>query len=174
MQKIVAVVTLLCALLLVNWSIYQKEDLLENGKVIYLKLAPVDPRSLMQGDYMALRFDIADQILVRLKESGQLDLNDKSQTAIDGLVIVHLDEKSIASLVNIVPQDKMQEVITKKETVLQFRLRGKHVKFATNAYFFEEGSGNRLAAAKFGKFRVNDSGALLLVSLHDKHLKELG
>src|SRR5690606_6091689 len=29
------------------------------GQVVVLSLAPVDPRSLMQGDYMALRFAVA-------------------------------------------------------------------------------------------------------------------
>jgi len=28
-------------------------------QVVYLELAPVDPRSLIQGDYMALRFALA-------------------------------------------------------------------------------------------------------------------
>ncbi len=124
MQKIIAIVTLLIALLLVNWSIYKKEDLLENGKVIFLKLAPIDPRSLMQGDYMALRFDVANQISAQLKESGQIGSSHNSLAAIDGLVNVALDEKGIASLVNIIPQDKMREAIINKETVLQFRLRG--------------------------------------------------
>lgn len=38
-------------LALVNASILDKEKLLSEGQVVYLELAPVDPRSLMQGDY---------------------------------------------------------------------------------------------------------------------------
>ncbi|MFX7329222.1 GDYXXLXY domain-containing protein, partial [Acinetobacter baumannii] len=34
----------------------QKEMLLKEGQLVLLPLAPVDPRSLMQGDYMALRY----------------------------------------------------------------------------------------------------------------------
>ena len=45
----------------VNYSIYAKEYIKSHGEVIYLQLAPVDPRSLMQGDYVALRFSIATQ-----------------------------------------------------------------------------------------------------------------
>ena len=62
MSKVIAVLGLVLALGLINWSIYQKEQHLRHGDVIKLKLAPVDPRSLMQGDYMALRFELANQI----------------------------------------------------------------------------------------------------------------
>ena len=46
----------------VNWSILAKERIKDNGESILLALAPVDPRSLMQGDYMALRFEIESHI----------------------------------------------------------------------------------------------------------------
>ena len=45
-----------------NFAIWQKEDVLANGRTILLELAPVDPRSLMQGDYMALRFRLAADV----------------------------------------------------------------------------------------------------------------
>jgi len=38
---------LLLILGMTNWSIFEKEDLLANGQVILLELAPVDPRSLI-------------------------------------------------------------------------------------------------------------------------------
>ena len=43
-----------------NYSVLKKEKLLSDGHLILLKLAPVDPRSLMQGDYMRLRYDISN------------------------------------------------------------------------------------------------------------------
>ena len=48
-----AVVLVLAA---VNWKIAAKERIKTHGEIVLLDLAPVDPRSLMQGDYMALRF----------------------------------------------------------------------------------------------------------------------
>ena len=39
-----------------NWAIASRERLISSGEVVYLELAPVDPRSLMQGDYMSLRY----------------------------------------------------------------------------------------------------------------------
>src|SRR5205814_1169989 len=37
----------------VNYSIVAKESIKANGEAIYLDLTPIDPRSLVQGDYMA-------------------------------------------------------------------------------------------------------------------------
>ena len=66
MRKYMVLIIGLFILGAVNVSIWHKEQLLANGKTVFLALAPVDPRSLMQGDYMALRFklerDIAPQL----------------------------------------------------------------------------------------------------------------
>jgi uncharacterized membrane-anchored protein len=49
-------------LVVVNYGIYEKERLLANGRLVLLELAPVDPRSLMQGDYLALRFRLQNDV----------------------------------------------------------------------------------------------------------------
>ncbi|MBS0976300.1 GDYXXLXY domain-containing protein, partial [Serratia rubidaea] len=58
----------LAALLLVNLSIYQKEQQLRQGRVAILQLAPVDPRSLMQGDYMALDYALAAPLRTQMRQ----------------------------------------------------------------------------------------------------------
>ncbi len=179
MQKIIAIITLIIALSLINYSIYKKEQLLENGKIVFLKLAPVDPRSLMQGDFMALRFELAGQIQVELKENKLFTDNFDNNKSTDGLVYVQLDKKDVASFVSIASTKENTQTSANgdnldKVTALQFRVRKGQVKFATNAYFFEEGTGKTLQPAKYGKFRVSFDGELLLVTLHDENLKELG
>ncbi len=44
------------------YTALQKEVTIRNGRAIALQLAPRDPRSLMQGDYMRLEFAIAPEI----------------------------------------------------------------------------------------------------------------
>jgi uncharacterized membrane-anchored protein len=39
-----------------NYDIWQKQRVVENGQQILLQLRPVDPRSLIQGDFMQLRY----------------------------------------------------------------------------------------------------------------------
>ena len=62
MHNKIALVSLVIILGLVNWSIATKERHLAEARIVYLALAPVDPRSLMQGDYMALRFRLSDAV----------------------------------------------------------------------------------------------------------------
>src|SRR5690554_2396410 len=59
---IIILINLLIFLALFNNSIFKKEALLTKGKLILLELAPVDPRSLMQGDYMTLNYAISQNI----------------------------------------------------------------------------------------------------------------
>ncbi|UUZ46717.1 GDYXXLXY domain-containing protein [Massilia sp. B-10] len=54
--------TALAVLAVANTGIWQKEKLIAEGLLIFVELAPVDPRSLMQGDYMQLRFRMLPEI----------------------------------------------------------------------------------------------------------------
>ena len=59
---IIVLLNLVLLLIYFNHSIAKKEELLKDGQLVLLELAPVDPRSLMQGDYMALRYKISENI----------------------------------------------------------------------------------------------------------------
>ncbi len=39
-----------------NYETWRKQQVVENGRQVLLQLRPVDPRSLMQGDFMRLRY----------------------------------------------------------------------------------------------------------------------
>jgi len=170
MSKVIAVLGLVLALGLINWSIYQKEQHLRHGDVIKLKLAPVDPRSLMQGDYMALRFEHANQIREVLPKNESNAFWQGGVEDADGWVIVQLDEFATASFVAL---DSGQSLAAKQRK-LQFRARNGQIKFASNAFFFEEGTAHRYDAAQYGEFRVNQQGEVLLTALLDKDLQILG
>jgi uncharacterized membrane-anchored protein len=140
----IAVVLVLGA---VNWSIVAKERIKTQGERIFLALAPVDPRSLMQGDYMALRFEIANQI----------------STEAEGSAPLSVDERGIATL-NPSPATARLRI--------RYRVRNGQVWLGTNAYFFEEGSAERYQGARYGEFRVDrNSGEAVLVGLADENLK---
>ena len=55
MRKRVLWVVLGMILVVANFSIAGKERVLREGQTVLLQLAPLDPRSLIQGDFMALR-----------------------------------------------------------------------------------------------------------------------
>jgi uncharacterized membrane-anchored protein len=178
----IVVSTALIILGVINYSIWQKETHLANGEIIYLELAPVDPRSIMQGDYMTLAFKISRQIqsaiLAETTESkGQqkqdwfgFSVPDEMQ-AQEGFVIVNLDDDNRAEFASI--DDGMQTLLNKQRK-LQFRVREGRIKFATNAFFFEEGDALLFDTAKYGELKVNEHGEVLLTGLLDESLKKLG
>ena len=65
MKNIIYWGTTLLVLVVVNLLIVKKEDTLASGQTMLMRLAPFDPgstRSLMQGDYMILRYTIAREV----------------------------------------------------------------------------------------------------------------
>lgn len=166
MNKLVALCTAVVALVAVNWSIYQKEQVIEHGEVIFLKLAPVDPRSLMQGDYMDLEFEVSQQVRKALFEQDELDVY---LDAYDGVIRAQLDQNRVASFVAI----EQQQGASANDVYLPFRLRNGVIKFASNAFFFEEGKADKFESAQYGEFRLGENGELLLIGLRDAELKIL-
>jgi uncharacterized membrane-anchored protein len=57
---------------------------------------------------------------------------------------------------------------------LRYRIRDEQVKFATNAFFFQEGHAQYYERARYGEFRVAPSGALMLTTLRGEKLESLG
>jgi uncharacterized membrane-anchored protein len=154
-------------LAVVNGAIWQKERHLAEGDVVYLELAPVDPRSLMQGDYMALNFALGNQIQSALEAEAPPG---RPQKARNGAVIVRLDEQRIAHFQRL----DRGAALSDKERRLRYRLRSGQVRFATDAFFFQEGHAEQYESARYGQFRINDNGESLLVDLYDNELHRLG
>jgi len=157
-RRTIALVAGVLILAAANWTIFARERLLAEGAVVLLELAPVDPRSLMQGDYMALRFALADA------------LERQARVAHDGRVVVRLDERGVGRYVRVDDGAALDE----REMALRYRLRDGRVKFATNAFFFQEGSAPLYAGARYGEARVAPSGELLITGLRGANLEPLG
>lgn len=162
-----------------NYSIREREQLLANGQVVRLALAPRDPRSLLTGDYMTLNYVLARDIDVSLRSSfserntaGRAGSADKrlSQAAHDGYAIVRLDERGVAQFVR---RQDQRLPLAAGEWPIKYRFRQRRVGIGTNAYFFEEGSAPRFEPARFGEYRVDAGGNLLLVRLLGERLDAL-
>lgn len=151
-------------LLAINISIWHKEQVLTHGKTVLLALVPVDPRSLMQGDYMSLRFQLENDMLAHLPV-------DKSQS-VDGCVLVTLTNQGVGEFKQMM--DTWPKTLAANQLALRYRLRQGQVKFATNAFFFEEGRAGDYARARYGEFRVADDGELLLTAMRGEKLELLG
>lgn len=163
MRKSIAVAAGILMLVAVNWTIYGRERLLDTGQVVLLELAPLDPRSLMQGDYMALRFKLADEAFGRGRTK-------EPKEAIDGRIVVRIGERGVGSFV----RRDAGEPLAPGEVLMRYRVREDKVKFATNAYFFQEGTASAYARARYGEFRVAPDGEMLLAHLVGETFERLG
>jgi uncharacterized membrane-anchored protein len=139
-----------------NGLIYQKEQTLTHGRQVFLKLAPVDPRSLMQGDYMRLGYDLADQLRA-------------TKLPPDGRLIVQLDAQGIGTTARL-EDDKP---LAANETLLRYRDR-KGLRLGAESFFFQEGQAQVYDKAKYGELRVGANGDSVLVGLRGENLEVLG
>ncbi|HEY5604866.1 MAG TPA: GDYXXLXY domain-containing protein [Gammaproteobacteria bacterium] len=146
-------------LILANYLIFNKERVLANGTVMLLDLAPRDPRSILQGDYMVLRYSMAADIARRSKE-----------LTADGQVVVRLDDKHVAQFQRIHDGNKP---LGNNEYLLLYRKRNGVVKIATDAFFFQEQHGKYYSSARYGEVRVSSKGDAVLSGVRDGQLNKL-
>jgi uncharacterized membrane-anchored protein len=165
---------LLATLVAVNMTVWRYEKLRLNGTVVLLELAPKDPRSLMQGDYMALRLAISREVAVA-RESAPTDAEQTNQTSApaplrSGFVIVRPDASNVGQFVRVQADVQPHDPT---EVALPFRLGADGVEVVTTAFFFEEGRAKDFEAALYGEFRVDETGQAILTGLRDEALQPL-
>jgi uncharacterized membrane-anchored protein len=133
--------------------------MLRDGKTLLIELAPVDPRSLIQGDYMRLEYRIARE------------LYGYSEWPRDGQIVVTAGEDNVAVYVR---RHDAGTPLAAGEHLLHYRRRGGRIKIGTDAFFFQEGHAARYSVAKYGELRVDASGESLLIGLRDEQRRPLG
>ena len=168
MRRLVVLLGGLLVLGTANLAIWQKEDLLANGRAVLLPLAPVDPRSLMQGDYMALRFQLASDAFgwtgARWSSGSRKDMLH------DGFLVVTVDGDGVAKFRRI----DDGKPLAADEVRIRFRVRNGEPKIGTNAFFFQEGHARYYERARFGEIRLAPDGDLLLTALRGEERQRLG
>lgn len=140
------------------------EHTLAEGRVMLFELAPVDPRSMMQGDFMALDFAVNREM-------------DELWRAIGGderpppYALLLVDAEGRASFAAFA-----EELPASGDPFVGIRLQVEHgrPRIGPNAFFFQEGTAERYETAVFGEFRVADDGTALLTGLRDERLALLG
>lgn len=140
-------------LAIVNIQILRRETILAEGRPTYLRLAPVDPRSLMKGDYLVLRY--------RLPESLE---------PASGLMVLARDERGVAEFVRVHVEG---EPLAENEQLLRYGMREGSLSIGAEAFFFEEGLAEELEGAEYAELRIDADGNATLVGLADAELRPL-
>lgn len=151
----------LLTLLVANGAIWQKQNLIAHGKPVFMALLPLDPRSLMQGDYMRLRFTTLDAHQLPLIE----DLRGTRPH-----MVVQLDTRGVASPKRL---HRADQPLATDEMLVQLTPKNGAWVVVTDAWFFQEGQAQRWQAARFGEFRVLPDGRALLVGMADEALRAI-
>src|SRR4051794_32649483 len=123
MRNILFLITAVLILGVLNLLIVQKESVLANGQTIFMRLAPVDPRSLIQGDYMRLRY------------SEDTFPRDEALAHRDGRIIVKLDTNRVATFSRFADGVSAGE----NEVLLRYRNRD-DFRVGQNSFFIQEGT----------------------------------
>ncbi len=160
----IVVATVVLVLGAVTINISKKEDLITHGDKLLFSLGPVDPRSIMQGDYMRLRFELATQIAAKLQQ-----LNTQNTIPqYNGFAVVEKDDKGIVTFVDLYHNQDL----TQNQFLIPYKNRNHQIHFTTNAFYFQEGKASHFQQARFGEFRYKN-GEMILVNMVDKDFEVL-
>ncbi len=155
-----SIACMLATLVVANTGIWRNEALIRDGEPVFVELAPVDPRSLMQGDYMALDYRMDAGLLRQLAAQSRLDRQ---------RVVARIDERGVAELLRLAAG---QPVAANQRLIELAPKNGRWV-LVSDAWFFREGQGALWQAARYGEFRLAGDGRALLVGLADARLQPI-
>lgn len=150
---------LVLALGVANNNIRKKAQVLDSGREILLELRPVDPRSLIQGDYMQLgyaeRTFPTDAMLETMPRKGTF--------------VLSLDADNVGSF----RRRDDGSPLAENELRLQYRLLlwrwgARSVRIGAESFLFQEGQAEVYQNARFGVLRVDETGDSVLVGLADE------
>ena len=153
MKKIFVVLNLLLLMIVFGYSVIKEEKNLKKA-TFYIKTVPVDPRSLIQGDYMVLNYDIA--------ESARMEIGNIRK----GYIRIKINDLKIAEFIRI---DEEYLPPSNNEISIQFQKNGSNIDIGVNSYLFQEGTGNKFQKAQYAEVIELKNGKLRLRNLLDKN-----
>lgn len=135
------------------------ENIKETGETVLLDLRPADPRALMMGDFMALRY--AEEV------SRELPNN----LALSGQFILTLDDNKVGTFSRVAAPDEPK--LSANEIRINYIDRPRGVTFGAPRYYFENGTAKAYEAGDYGIFKVSPTGRAILVGLADEDFNEI-
>ncbi|MFV0282838.1 MAG: GDYXXLXY domain-containing protein [Castellaniella sp.] len=155
----------------VQARVHHYQTILSQGQPVLLALAPVDPRSLMQGDYMDLDYAVRRQVDVWLNSEAGLPLQFELKAAGHGWLLLRPDAQGVGQLAGV--SVEKPPALSDDHVALAVRWRDGRLDWGARNWFFPEGQGDRYAKARYGRLRVAKDGTALLSGLLDEQQSPL-
>lgn len=164
LRELVFWLTGIVILVLLNLAIFEREAIMAEGDTAILALVPVDPRSLIQGDYMSLTYELQrDPALTAAAEERA------AAGETHGLLVLAPDERGIHRFRRL----DDGSLLGPDELRLIYRWREARLRLPGRSFFFQEGTGAAYERARFATFKVGAEGDAVLVGLRDETLAEI-
>ncbi|MGW8958852.1 GDYXXLXY domain-containing protein [Paenibacillus sp. NPDC055715] len=137
----------------IGYQTVRSETLLATGASIKLKLAPVDPHSLLQGDYVMLNYDISTPFSQDNWNRGKVKV-----VLTPGSQGVYIADRLYQE----------GEKLANHEVILNGQWDGSRIQYGIENYFIPEGTGRNVEQnAHYAYIRVSQNGDALLERLSD-------
>jgi uncharacterized membrane-anchored protein len=143
---------------LVVGLVVHKQHIIDVGTPVLLELAPRDPRSLLQGDYVQLRYGAPAQRIAASSGSWQ-----------GGVAVLRVDGNGVGHYERLDDDAPLGE----REVRIRYARTRQEVTLGPTSYFFQEGRGATWEQARFAEMRVDADGTAVLVGLRDADLRRI-
>lgn len=189
MKKIIPLCLALLSIAVFLGLIFKNEWHLKHSQSIYVRLQPVDPRSILQGDYMRLNYQLyfAPQNSI-LENTDQQNTNQQNINQEDHIFSGHYFDQIIqnkSSIVTYVELDPQRRVIhtsfepLKNVQIQRLVLQNPNNRYtmlypASKSFLFAEGLADCYQQAKYAEFKVDQQGNAILTALKGEQLQDLG
>lgn len=149
------VVIVIAQLVTTGAQVVRNESLLANGSTVILKLAPSDPRSMLQGDYVIINYEISD-VPDEWRPEDARDGDKVTAVVTPGADGVHVLKRLLGTDDSLLPG----------EVAINGKWRWRGIEYGIESFFVEEGTGLDVErTAQYAEVRVGQNGNALLVRL---------
>ncbi|WP_010113158.1 GDYXXLXY domain-containing protein [Acinetobacter sp. P8-3-8] len=189
MKKIIPLCLALLSIAVFLGLIFKNEWHLKHSQSIYVRLQPVDPRSILQGDYMRLNYQLyfAPQNSI-LENTDQQNTNQQNINQEEHIFSGHYFDQIIqnkSSIVTYVELDPQRRVIhtsfepLKNVQIQRLVLQNPNNRYtmlypASKSFLFAEGLAECYQQAEYAEFKVDEQGNAILNALKGNQLQDLG
>jgi len=177
-RNLIIIANLVLLLTFFTFLVIKNEQMLENSTLVLLELAPKDPRSLMQGDYMALNYKITnpwwfdwniddrmDSLSIENELSKTKNFNNVPEK---GFFVLKLDTNNVGEALRMQAD---RAPLNEDEIILKYKSFGRFI--GAESYFFEEGKSEKYENARYGGLKVDQHGNCILLGLFDENFMKI-